>query len=110
MAAFCHLATLAVNSTLFEGGFPFTFSEAMSVGTPSLLSKIPVVEEVITDPNMQSYMLFDPYNLDEIVEKICWGIDNRDTLYQIEKPLYDEMKKRTWGDVATDYYNIAQRL
>ena len=66
MAAFSHLAVLAVNPTLFEGGFPFTFSEAYSVVTPSIISKIPVVEDVVTDTYLQKRMLFNPYNLDDM--------------------------------------------
>src|SRR6185312_4934604 len=39
-ALFC-FAKCTVNPTLFEGGFPFTFSESYSVGTPSVMSRIP---------------------------------------------------------------------
>ncbi|MBS0650646.1 MAG: glycosyltransferase, partial [Verrucomicrobia bacterium] len=45
LAALNHLAVCAVNPTFFEGGFPFTFCEAYSVGTPSVMSRIPVVLE-----------------------------------------------------------------
>ena len=34
LAALNMLAAVSVNPTLFEGGFPFTFSEAFSVGRP----------------------------------------------------------------------------
>ncbi|HOS82745.1 MAG TPA: glycosyltransferase [Methanolinea sp.] len=107
LAAFYHLAALAINPTLFEGDLPFTFSEAMSVGTPVLLSRIPVVEEVIHDPQIQDIILFDPRDVDNMAEKISWGLNNRDLLYRIEKPLYDQMKKRTWADVAEKYYQVA---
>jgi len=47
IAACYKLADLAVNPSLSEGGFPFTFTEALSVGTPVVMARIPVTEEII---------------------------------------------------------------
>ncbi len=103
LTALNHLAICAVNPTLFEGGFPFTFTEAYSVGTPSVMSKIPVVLEEIEDATMQDQMLFDPYNIEKMANKIEWGIKNRDVLYASQKPLYEKFEKRTWDIVAEEY-------
>jgi glycosyltransferase involved in cell wall biosynthesis len=110
MAAMYHLAVLAVNPTLTEGGFPFTFSEAYSVGTPSVMSKIPVTTEYISDLNLQKIMLFDPYNLEEIVNKIHWGLHHREELLIIERSLYDQLQKRSWAKVAKEYLEVLDNI
>ena len=110
MAALNHLSALAVNPTLFEGGFPFTFSEAYSVGTPSVMSRIPVVEEVITDQKLQKVMLFDPYNIDDMVEHIYWGLHHRDELFDLQKHFYSHLKERSWAQVAQEYKNVLDQI
>jgi hypothetical protein len=110
MAALYHLSALAVNPTLFEGGFPFTFSEAYSVGTPSVMSRIPVVEEYINDPDLQTAMLFDPYNVDDIAERIYWGLQNRDELFDIQRSVYERLKSRSLDQVAREYADVINRM
>lgn len=106
MAALDHLSALAVNPTLMEGALPFTFSEAMSVGTPSVMSSIPVVLEIIDDPELREKMLFDPGNVNDMADHICWGLDHREELLDLERPLYDKIKNRTWEDVALEFYTL----
>jgi glycosyltransferase involved in cell wall biosynthesis len=110
MAAFYHLATLAVNPTLFEGGFPFTFSEAYSVGTPSVMSRIPVVEEMVSDPELQEVMLFNPYDIDDMVERITWGLEHREELYERERQIFEKIESRSWAMVAQEYLDILDRV
>ena len=105
-AALYHLSTLAINPSFYEGSFPFTFSEAYSVGTPSLMSSIPVVMETIEDPILRKTMLFDPTNYLDMADKICWGLDNYEQLYNLQSSLYEKMKSRSWKNVAEDYYNL----
>jgi glycosyltransferase involved in cell wall biosynthesis len=105
-AALGSLATLAVNPTLFEGSFPFTFTEAYSVGTPSIMSAIPVVIDEIEDAALRKIMLFDPQNLEDMVNKIEWGIHHCQELYKLQQPLYDKFAKRTWAEVADDYQHV----
>ena len=104
LAALNNLALLHVNPTLFEGGFPFTFSEAYSVGTPSVMSDIPVTREYVDD-ELAKVMLFDPYDLDDFVAKVKWGLEHRDELLALEKPLFDKFASRTWDIVAEEYVN-----
>jgi hypothetical protein len=106
-AAYYACATLSVAPTLFEGGFPGPFSESLSVGTPVLLSDIPVVRELLP-PEILSVITFDPYNIDLMVEKIDWGIRNRNALFGIENDFFLTLKKRTWNDVIQDYINVFQ--
>ena len=109
LAAFNQLALCAVNPTLFEGGFPFTFSEAYSVGTPSVMSKIPVVTAEIHDVTLQQTMLFDPHDVDEMAAKIEWAIEHRAELLVLQQPLYDTFKQRTWDIVTHDYVELLSK-
>ncbi len=106
LAALNHLAVCAVNPTLFEGGFPFTFTEAYSVGTPSLMSAIPVVLAEVKDENLRKQMLFDPYDVADMVQKMEWAINNRKKLYEMQSSLYEKFKQRNWQLVAKEYINL----
>jgi glycosyltransferase involved in cell wall biosynthesis len=110
LAAVYKLATLSITPTQFEGGFPFTFSEAYSVGTPSLMSRIPVVREVIKDSLLLDRMTFDPADRNEMLRKILWGLDNRDELYRAQAPLFEELSTRTWRAAADDYLRVIKTV
>ncbi|MDX2027162.1 MAG: glycosyltransferase [Alphaproteobacteria bacterium] len=110
LAACYRLAELAVNPTLSEGGFPFTFSEALSVGTPVVMSRIPVTEETITEPQLQGMMLFNPYDWKNVAQKIEWALQNREALLQKQMPLYKKLKERTWDDVVSEHIHILERI
>ena len=111
LAALNCLAELSIQPSLFEGGFPFTFTEAYSVGTPSLLADIPVTRERLDDPafagsELAQRMLFDPYRVQDMAEKIQWGLEHRDALIQMQKPLYDSFDD--WERVAARYLAVIQ--
>ncbi|MBL8886754.1 MAG: glycosyltransferase [Phycisphaerales bacterium] len=108
-AAFFRCARLAVVPTLFEGGFPFPFTESLSVGTPVLMSRIPVVEEVIT-AELGRLMLFDPLRPDDIADRIQWGLKHREELAEMQKPVFEKLSKRTWDHVAGEYLDIVERV
>lgn len=103
LAAFNACATLSITPTLFEGGFPFTFCEAYSVGTPSILSDIPVIREVVRDlsPEMARRTLFDPYDLEDLIQKATWALDNRALLHDLQADLYRAFP--SWEQVAASY-------
>ena len=90
LAALYHQAELVVNPTLYEGGFPFTFGEGMSVGTPSVMGAIPQVLEMSTGFDLDD-IFFDPYNVIDIVNKIEYGINNKEILFEKENRLYQWM-------------------
>jgi glycosyltransferase involved in cell wall biosynthesis len=100
-------ASLAVNPTLFEGGFPFTFTEAYSVGTPSLLSDIAMVREKILDSPLPDRMIFDPLNPQDLANKILWGIDHRAELFDSQRVLFEAFP--TWEMVAKSYSDSLRR-
>lgn len=106
LASINSLAKCSVNPTLFEGGFPFTFSEAYSVGTPSIMSDIPVVRAEISNRDLSAKMLFNPYNPHSIADKIMWGIENRDALFKEQAALYEKFSERTWKQVVLEYNNV----
>jgi glycosyltransferase involved in cell wall biosynthesis len=106
LAALYRLALLSVTPTMFEGGFPFTFSEAFSVGTPSIMSRIPVVTEVIKDTKLLELMTFDPRNREEMLQKILWGIDHRAELLTAQEPLYQVFSARSWLQVSHEYLDL----
>ena len=110
LAACYQLADLAINPSLSEGGCPFTFSEALSVGTPVVMARIAVTEEVITDPELQGMMLFDPYIWQDIADRIEWAIQNRDKLRSAQMDAFKSISQRTWNDVVADHIKILDRI
>jgi glycosyltransferase involved in cell wall biosynthesis len=106
LSAMFALARLAVCPTLFEGGLPFTFSEALSVGTPVVMSRIPVVTEKIPDGPLARAMLFDPYDEADVCARMRWALAHRDELLALQQPLYEALAARSWEDVASDYLAV----
>lgn len=102
LAALYQLAELVVNPTFYEGGFPFTFGEGMSVGTPSIMSDIPQVREVIEGYDLEEYV-FNPYDYRDLARKMVYGLAHRKDLLDKEKKLYEAMAARTWEDVGQEY-------
>lgn len=113
LAAFNHLAQFTISPTLFEGGFPiFTFTESLSVGTPCLMSRIPVTLERFPIENEELYQqtLFDPYNIKDIVERMKWASQNRQELYKIQLPLYNKLLQHSWEEASEQYLRILNNL
>lgn len=110
LAALYRCADLVVTPTLYEGGFPFTFGEGMSVGTPSVMSDIPQARDVVEPYGLADTMLFDPYDWKDMAEKIEYGLKNTEELYQKELPLYRELEKRTGDAVAEEYIKAFQKF
>lgn len=110
LAACYHLADLAVNPSLSEGGCPFTFTEALSVGTPVVMARIPVTEEVLTEPELQASTFFDPYEWRDMAERIEWALIHRDELLAIQKPTYERLAQRTWQNVVQEHIAVLDRI
>lgn len=110
LAACYKLADLAVNPTLSEGGCPFTFSEALSVGTPVVMSRIEVTTEVLTDKTLQEVSLFDPYDWRDCANRIEWALNNRETLLSIQLTTYNRLRMRSWTDVVAEHVEILDRI
>jgi glycosyltransferase involved in cell wall biosynthesis len=108
LAACYRHATLAVNPSLSEGACPFTFAEALSVGTPVVMARIPVTEEVIDDPRLQEAMLFDPYDWRDMARVIARGVSRREDLLSLQLPAYERIARRTWREVSGDYVRVLE--
>lgn len=110
LAAFYKIATLAVNPSLSEGGCPFTFTEALSVGTPVVMARIPVTEEVIQDPDVQDATFFDPYDWEDCASRIEWAIKNRAELLSLQLKTYAELCERSWTDVVREHLQVLDEI
>lgn len=110
LAACYKLADLAVNPSLSEGGCPFTFTEALSVGTPVVMARIPVAEEVLTEPALQKITFFDPYDWRDCADRIEWALSNKEQLLSVQNDFYSILSQRTWADVAAEYVQTLDLL
>lgn len=110
LAACYKRADLAVNPSLSEGGCPFTFTEALSVGTPVLMANIPVTTEVLTQAQLQQKMLFDPYDWQDLAKKIEWALNNRTSLLTDQRVIYQALVKRTWQNVVDEYVDALEKI
>lgn len=110
LAAIYKLAMLAVNPSLSEGGCPFTFTEALSVGTPVVMARIPVTEEVIQDPDVQDATFFDPYDWEDCASRIEWAIKNRAELLSLQLKTYAELCERSWTDVVREHLQVLDEI
>jgi glycosyltransferase involved in cell wall biosynthesis len=111
LSAFYSRADLAVNPSLSEGGMPFTFSEALSVGTPAVMADIEVTREIITDPDVAAASLFDPYDWKAMANKIEWALFNRDALYAKQRAFHDaHLARRTWHDVVAEHIALMDTI
>ena len=109
LAALYHRAELVVNSSLFEGGFPFTFSEGLSVGTPSVQSDLPEVRRLMGE-ELSDVMLFDPFNPENIADVIARGLDQREALFARQMKVLDQFEHQDWGAVANKYVEIFNKV
>lgn len=110
LAACYKLADLAVNPSLSEGGCPFTFAEALSVGTPVVMSRIAVTEEVLADPQCQEVTLFDPFDWRDCAQRIQWAISHRQHCLAIQRKIYDQLKERTWRHVVEEHVRVLDQI
>ncbi|MES2934137.1 MAG: glycosyltransferase [Pseudomonadota bacterium] len=110
LAACYRLADLAINPSLSEGGCPFTFCEALSLGTPVVMARIAVTEEVITDPQLQTLMFFDPYDWQDMAVRIEWALQNLSMLKAQQMPVYEKLIRRTWRTVVDEHIELLDRI
>ncbi len=111
LAAAYSLAELAVNPSLSEGGMPFTFTEALSVGTPVVMADIDVTREVLTDPEVLNATVFDPYDWRALADKIQWALGNSDALLAQQRAFYDRhLSGRSWVNVVDEHFDLLDKL
>ncbi|MFP5435335.1 MAG: glycosyltransferase, partial [Alphaproteobacteria bacterium] len=101
---------IAVNPTLSEGGCPFTFTEALSVGTPVVMSRIPVAQEILSDEKLSRLTFFDPYSWKDCANRIEWAVHNRQKLLEVQKVAYQALSGRTWSDVVREHVDVLEKI
>jgi glycosyltransferase involved in cell wall biosynthesis len=103
-AAFYHCAAVTVHPSLIEGGhIAFPWSESVSVGTPCIVAHGPHIEELLREfPEFEAWV-FDPYDVEGLIRLISETIANRDSVLARQSAIFDQMRRRTWADVAGEY-------
>lgn len=108
LAALYHCAFVAVHASFFEGGVgAFPFYEAISVGTPVILSRNAATLE-LSENEIYRNFLFDPYSLEQLVDRLEFLIENEKTVYEWQCRLYASISKRTWRDASLEYLQVFQ--
>ena len=111
LSALYACAELVVTPTLYEGAFlTFTIGEGMSVGTPCIMGRIPQVTDMIPEVYPLDHILFDPLDYLDMADRILYGVENRQQLYQDELPMYKDIEARTGEIVARDYVNAFRKF
>lgn len=90
--------------TLFEGSSPFPIFESLLMDTPVALSRIEVAKEVIQD--MDAFITFDPYSVDEIVASIQELWNHGRTFGAKQKLAINDAIRRKWSNVAKEYCEV----
>lgn len=104
LAALYSCAEVIVTPTIFEGGFPMTFAEGMSVGTPSVMGAIPQVTDVTEEYDMED-CIFDPFDYKDMAEKILYGVENREKIYKKQLLMYNNFVRETNDNFGKEYIN-----
>lgn len=110
LASCYKLARTAINPSLMEGGMPFTFTEALSVGTPVVMSDIAVTREVMLDPDVRSVTLFDPHDWQSMAERIERTLADRAGVLAVQLPSYHELAARGWAEAVGDYIEVLRKV
>jgi glycosyltransferase involved in cell wall biosynthesis len=110
LAACYRLADVAVNTSLSEGGCPFTLTESLSVRTPVVMSRLAVTTEVIDDKELLDVMCFDPSDYLDVATRMEWACHNRQELLDRQMTLYAHLSQRTWKHVAKEVGGVLESI
>ncbi|MGE7884721.1 DUF4214 domain-containing protein [Bacillus sp. NPDC094077] len=94
--------------TLFEGSCPFPLLESLIMHTPVAVSKLEVVEEIITD--IERFITFNPYSINEMMLAIHHLWQHNNTLLTQQQIAIQHVLKRTWANVAQEYYALLTEI
>jgi glycosyltransferase involved in cell wall biosynthesis len=105
-ACLYHCATVAAHLSFFEGGAgAFPFDEAISVGTPVVLSRNSATLEYSNREDFRAH-LADPYSVNDIALKLREAIEDPRKLFEIQSEIYKEKSLRSWQAVSQEYLNV----
>jgi glycosyltransferase involved in cell wall biosynthesis len=74
------------------------------------MARIAVTKEVVTDPELQELMLFDPYDWEDMAARIEWALQNKETLLGHQLKLYERLAERSWRTVVHEHVAILDRI
>ncbi|MEK7536286.1 MAG: glycosyltransferase family 1 protein [Patescibacteria group bacterium] len=96
-----NLATVCIQPSFYEG-FGMPPLEAMTVGCPVICSKTQALVEVCED----ACLYFDPYGVDDLVEKINKFMISAETRNEYIKKGFEQVKKYSWDKNAKETIEI----
>ena len=95
-------AEVIVIPTLFEGGMPFEFAEAVGMGTPCAFSRIPAFTESLTEQELAGPEVFNPRESHSIEQTILHVLDHREEVLKRQQIVVERLSQRTWTNVAEE--------
>jgi glycosyltransferase involved in cell wall biosynthesis len=100
-------AACTPTSTMHEAALNFQAIEAMSVGTPAVLTDADMNRDEIEGVGMLNVIpLIAGDDVKGFADEIEYVINNRDAAINRQEPLFKALTKRTWSDAAKEYYEL----
>lgn len=107
-------AALAAVPTLSEGGFPWQALEAMAMGIPVIVSRIPVVEERLRyhglQPETCGLPMFDPHDESALAQAIIRVLGRRSEAVSEQKAVRETLLAYDWHQLGERYFGLFTRL
>jgi glycosyltransferase involved in cell wall biosynthesis len=99
-------SSLAVSPSLFEGSLPYTFYEAVSLGTPCLLADIPVTRAATKGHDaFRQRSVFDPHHPQSVADAIEGCLEDLEGLKILQSLfLADYYDEHSWPRTAERYW------
>jgi glycosyltransferase involved in cell wall biosynthesis len=98
-------ASLFIFPSLYEG-FGIPLLEAMSCGTPLLVSNVSSIPEVVGN----AALLFDPYNINEMANAIDRAINDKDLRQKLVQRGFERIKKYSWENTAKEILGVFEEV
>jgi glycosyltransferase involved in cell wall biosynthesis len=93
--------------TMYEATLCLQAVEAMSVGTPVVLTDADMNRDEIESAGLSNVIPLIPGdNAQDFADEIEYVIHNRDAAIKRQEPLFAALTKRTWNDAAGEYYML----
>lgn len=96
--------------SLFEGGFPLQAAEALFMGTPTLISSIPVSLERIRfagmTPENCGIGIFDPFDEKMLADQLAIALKDREAAVRRQSDFAQRLLSYGWKEASKRYYDI----
>ncbi len=101
-------AHMAVHTSPFEATLASAFVQAVPLGVPALIPNVETNTNIIPYLANQEFY-FDPYNLEDLCQKIIYISENRKRVALKQKKILENhelLAKRAWSKVAREFYEL----